>query len=82
MNTKERLKEQRQASWRASLPMGIGMGIGFTAGFGMNTLIGASGMTPEWAFYLIAYGLGAVSVFVIWWLRGYETPPTRRKESV
>jgi hypothetical protein len=79
MNTKERLKEQRRAAGGFGLPMGIGIGIGFSVGFGINRLAGANSLTPEWAFYLIAYGLGMATVFAIWWLKGYEVPPTRTK---
>ncbi|MCD6248897.1 MAG: hypothetical protein J7J98_01025 [candidate division Zixibacteria bacterium] len=82
MNTKERLKEQRQAGGRTGWLIGIGMGIGLSIGFSTNFVSGANTLTPEWAIYLIAYCLGVASVFVIWWLRGYETPPTRKKESV
>lgn len=80
MNTKERLKEQRRAGWRTSSQLRIGMVMGFVIGLSMSLVSGANTLTPEWAIYLIAYGLGAASVFVIWWLRGYETPPVRKKK--
>ena len=81
MNTKERLKEQRRAGWRTGSQLGIGIAMGFAIGFGMNTLTGASGMTPEWAFYLIAYGLGAVSFLMVWWLAGYELTRSHKTET-
>lgn len=81
MNTKERRKEQRRAGGRSGSQLGIGMGIGMGIGFSMNALTGANTSIPEWALLLIAYGLGGATVFAVWWLRGYETPPVRKKKS-
>ncbi len=80
MKTKERLKEQRRAARGTGWPIGIGIGIGSSVGLG-TILTGANTLTPEWAIFLIAYGLGGATVFAVWWLRGYETPPVRKKKS-
>ncbi len=81
MNTKERLKEQRRANRSLGWPIGTGMSMGFVVGFGLNALSSGSSFAPEWAFYLIAYGLGAASVLAVWWLAGYELKRSHRTET-
>ncbi len=80
MNTKERLKKQRRAASGMGWPIGVGVGIGLSVVIGTSFTGGENVLTPEWAIYLIAYGLGGATVRAVWWLRGYETPPVRKKK--
>ncbi|MCP4684788.1 MAG: hypothetical protein GY867_04995 [bacterium] len=82
MSTRERLRKQRKASTHIGWPLGLGLGIGFIIGFIPHSLGGGEKLFADWAYFLIAFGLGAVSVLLVWWLAGYKVTRSPETETL
>ncbi len=60
MDTRERLRQQRKLEWKTTTPtLAVGLIVGWSVGF-IGRIGGGEGLTPHFAYTLIAFGLGAV----------------------
>ncbi len=82
METRERLREQRKASWRSGWPMGVGLALGLILEFLPRIAEGAETAFVQHAYFLIAFGLGAVCALTGVWLTGHEIRKSRQTDAV
>jgi len=76
MDTRARLREQRKKGWLSHGTF-FGLGLGTGCGFAISTCAGTSGFWPVWAVAFVAYGLGALTVLVYWWLADLRWKPSQ-----
>ncbi len=70
MDTRERLREQRKANMAIGWPMGVGLILGLAIGYLPRIAEGAETAFVQYAYFLIAFGLGAVCALTGVWLTG------------
>jgi hypothetical protein len=71
MDTKARLRDERKKHKSATYFV-TGLVLGLLLGVVAATSSSGGGlaMTPQWAYLLVAFGLGGVAVLAYWWLAG------------
>ncbi len=81
MDTREKLNGEMKRTWAGKGPiLALGLVLGFILGFGGNA-VGSASLSPQWAYTILAFGLGGACTIAYWWLTGYQIV-RKPKESV
>jgi hypothetical protein len=81
VDTRTRLKEQRNIAWRGHGSIfGLGLVLGLLIGYG-SSAVSPRGFAPNWAYFLLAYVLGMLSVVLFWWLAGLRREPPQDRST-